>query len=1094
MFKLKDEHATVYFDKVLAVKRGMTAPSNPKLEQVSGKPGAYFFGTEEDVYEIEVEVFIKGTDREDLWAKVRRANAWLKSKVPVKLEFDDEPGFYYMVVCVDNLDFDEVLEYGFGTIRFIAPDPYRFGATLQQRVSSAGASFMRDGIRHREDGTEVTENFPYFKPGKFGDAILVEEGTTNLLTTAAQPAEEVLNLTTGNIYSVSTVGGTATIKHLKSYVENKTLDKPGTTVSIRKGLGGTDFDADPGAQLTDVEVLVNGDLRLKKEGVAVYADYETDAQFNQGTKTNVVSVNDTLELSNQPGWEVVTPFSNYTAEGWVQYGSSSDVTLTQNAGYLTINKTGSSSAGVRFNVPEGKIIYPSTVAFRAKVSGSMSFWSGDGVAGSGTRIDLPSTNGVYKWFWIRLTSTSSATLYVDGVQTSTTIVYGQSSAARIYQLYGTGTNTGTIDVDTFYIDYNYDKGMPQSAGADASGTWVGSWTSPEINLSGVVKAGTTSISLSKSIGTDQTLTVRVQYGTNTGGSTTWDGTSYTISGNGSLPGINVGDSLINRRARFIADFTSKDPGNSPQLILLNADIQSAFKSSGTYLSEPLDISAVHTVLSSEFTHSSSGIGSVSFSGRKGTYDAGTDTITWGSWQALTSGTPLADVNPGDVMTDKRYQIKITVNPGNNGTTSPTVSYVDFVLNPGYATPKVVNLPSVNVSDIGQVLNSLFDWVETKPTNTNIDFEYSLDGKNTWNPITKGSSFVSGDLTGKTLDVRYTLSTTDYAVTPTLSTVDWEIGQQNGATVKPVTGVVKFIPSVDVQRWQVEEKPYATHWALGTRNPETAQIYVGDVVTDLEAQGTIAFWAYEDGRDYLRYLLDSDSLPNRFSFYKSSDTDYELRVNNTILTTLQVTEPMVGWHHWAIRWQSNTIQVLRDGIIAATETATDLSFGAIDRFHLGNNRDGDYHWNNLIEDFYISKAYLSDSQIAALQTAPAVPDSNTVAIIPFDGELSGVGQSEVSISGTAETRPVFTVTFATQALFFKVSNGTDYVLVDRTFNTGDVLEIDCVEQVCKLNGDRNLAMPYVTFDSDFFALRPNGQILVTPEGVANVDVTFTERWL
>lgn len=1096
MFKFKGEHATQYFDKVLDVQRGMTAPSTPKTEKVSGKAGEYFFGTEDGMYEIEVQVLLKGSDRQDLWTKVRRANAWLKTKNPVKLEFDDEPGFYYMAVCLDALEFDDVLDFGIGTIHFIAPDPYRYGKTQNQRVASAGASFMREGIRHRTDGSEVTENFPYFMPGKYGEALLVEEGTTNLLTTAATPANETQTLNVGDVYSLSTVGGTATAKHAASYTENKTLTIPGENVNINMPLG-TPFN-NTGAELLNLVEYPDGTLALRREGVLVESYYFSEAHFQQGTLTNLTASDGSLELSLIPGWEVISPMENYVAEGWKLFNTSYLENVRTEGGTVYFEKNSTSgSAGLRFeDIPEGKKSAPTTFVFRAKVSGQTHAWVGPGPDGIGTgiRITLPESGGEFKWFWINVISATEAELYVDGQRVTTEIRYDIASNVKKYEIYCSGSATGTIEVDKVYIDFGYAKGSPVASDADSTGTWRGTWVSNTIDLSPTVTVGRASVRVDVDVDQDQDITLKVEYGDESEGVITWDGVSYPIVESGNLPGLENGTQTANKRMRFIAELTSRDPGDSPQLLMLEASIESAFKSSGCCITGPLDISSVRTLLNSDASWAMAGEGTVTWQARVGTYDPGTDSVSWRDWGDLLQNGPIPGISPGEDLSNKRMQIKITFTPGNNATTTPVAKTLNLSLSPGYESPKTFSLPSVDVSNIGNVLDSLMDWTETKPANTAIDFEYSLDGKASWTPVVKGSSFVTGDLTKKVLDIRYTLSTSDPSVTPTLNVVNWEIGQQDRQTVIPVTGTVNFYPSADVQRWQLESKPYATNWALGTRNKETAQIYVGDAVSELEGQGSIAFWVYEDGRNFLRYLLDSDSLPNRFSFYKSADTNYKLRVKDTSFPSLQVPEPSVGWHHWAIRWQGSVIEIFLDGTLVARDTEIDFSFGAIDRFHLGATRQNIRQWNNLIEDFYISKSFLSEGEIEYLLTNPAKPDKNTVTIIPFDGELSGVGDNEVSISGTAETRPVFTATFATKALFFKVSNGTDYVLVDREFNTGDVLEIDCVKEVCRLNGDSNLAMPFVTFDSDFFALKPDGQIIVTPEGVSNVDVIYTERWL
>jgi len=58
----------------------------------------------------------------------------------------------------------------------------------QQRLIMMGktpiATFTRSSIAYLSDGTQVAANKPRFEPGKFGKAILIEEGTTNIIPIA----------------------------------------------------------------------------------------------------------------------------------------------------------------------------------------------------------------------------------------------------------------------------------------------------------------------------------------------------------------------------------------------------------------------------------------------------------------------------------------------------------------------------------------------------------------------------------------------------------------------------------------------------------------------------------------------------------------------------------------------------------------------------------------------------------------------------------------------------------------------------------------------------------------------------------------------
>src|SRR5690606_36201686 len=231
MFKFDGIHATEMVDKVLDVVRPGAAPLSARLLEIPDRPGAYDFGTDRKPYQIEARLLIKGKDREELWSKVRAVNAWLIKKELKKHELDDEPGLYYMARVDDAIDLEEILEFGFATVKFIAPDADAYGETKQERVDSPGMIFERDSARYKEHGDFITANYPYFKEGKFGQAVLVEEGTENLLPSASAPAPEEMSLSPSDEYYLTTIGGSATIEHKKVEEINRTLDKEGQDIS-----------------------------------------------------------------------------------------------------------------------------------------------------------------------------------------------------------------------------------------------------------------------------------------------------------------------------------------------------------------------------------------------------------------------------------------------------------------------------------------------------------------------------------------------------------------------------------------------------------------------------------------------------------------------------------------------------------------------------------------------------------------------------------------------------------------------------------------------------------------------------------------------
>jgi len=96
-------------------------------------------------------------------------------------------------------------------------------------------------------------------------------------------------------------------------------------------------------------------------------------------------------------------------------------------------------------------------------------------------------------------------------------------------------------------------------------------------------------------------------------------------------------------------------------------------------------------------------------------------------------------------------------------------------------------------------------------------------------------------------------------------------------------------------------------------------------------------------------------------------------------------------------------------------------------------------------------------------------------------------------GTANAFPVFNVTFTASATDFKVQLGDKYVRVIRNFLAGDQLIIDSKTRKVIYNSIVN--MPLLDLKSRWFELTVGENTMnVTPTNVANVEVTFQERWL
>jgi predicted phage tail component-like protein len=113
-------------------------------------------------------------------------------------------------------------------------------------------------------------------------------------------------------------------------------------------------------------------------------------------------------------------------------------------------------------------------------------------------------------------------------------------------------------------------------------------------------------------------------------------------------------------------------------------------------------------------------------------------------------------------------------------------------------------------------------------------------------------------------------------------------------------------------------------------------------------------------------------------------------------------------------------------------------------------------------------------------------------IDIESQLSG---NALIYGGTAPSYPMITVNFqeAVEGTFeiLHLESGNK-VIVNRDFDPGDVLEIDCATEKIKINGV--LDMPSLSIMSDFFSLGTGlNTIITSPAGASIATLEWKERW-
>src|SRR5690606_40343015 len=172
-----------------------------------------------------------------------------------------------------------------------------------------------------------------------------------------------------------------------------------------------------------------------------------------------------------------------------------------------------------------------------------------------------------------------------------------------------------------------------------------------------------------------------------------------------------------------------------------------------------------------------------------------DGATWTDWaEVANSGDPIPGIAQATDLTNARLQYRVELGTTDTSVT-PSVDSLSISLTSGYKPSQTFTLTTIDVSSIGEVAGSFLSWTEDKPDGTDVVVETSIDGAN-WTTVTnEGEPIPEGtDLTGNDFYVRYTLSTSDTSIAPTMQSLEWRIAQAEPGLIRPATGTVALTPS------------------------------------------------------------------------------------------------------------------------------------------------------------------------------------------------------------------------------------------------------------------------------------------------------------
>lgn len=211
--------------------------------------------------------------------------------------------------------------------------------------------------------------------------------------------------------------------------------------------------------------------------------------------------------------------------------------------------------------------------------------------------------------------------------------------------------------------------------------------------------------------------------------------------------------------------------------------------------------------------------------------------------------------------------------------------------------------------------------------------------------------------------------------------------------------------------QLEQKPYATSWTVGTRQAENVTVPIS-VVNPLE--GSVSVWVNVNDASKRQML---SVYPTIFSadvggngkaiwlYHKFNSAKWRFQFANESgqLKVIEVEDSITpnGWHHFAITWSANKMVLYIDGIKRGEELSPPLPSSFIG-VYVGCWGTGANQIDTVLDDCVIYNRQLSDNEVQAIYSSnqPAPLNEYCTYKLGFDNNLN------VGCGGYRLSKPVY----------------------------------------------------------------------------------------
>jgi hypothetical protein len=214
----------------------------------------------------------------------------------------------------------------------------------------------------------------------------------------------------------------------------------------------------------------------------------------------------------------------------------------------------------------------------------------------------------------------------------------------------------------------------------------------------------------------------------------------------------------------------------------------------------------------------------------------------------------------------------------------------------------------------------------------------------------------------------------------------------------MTGWIKLIPS-NVEKWQLEAKPYATSFIDGTRSDETLTIPTVGVLNPQE--GTVECWVnlnvwINDIFDYCLWSLNGSTRLDMW-FSKINSNCLSVWDGTNWLNSGVACDGFVGtWHYIVYTWGTFGQKIYVDGVLKVSTTRLVSSAHIGSLLYIGSFHGHSYQTNFLIDDLRISNCARTDEEIlAGYQSGkPLLVDEWTTYKLVFDDKVRITTQGQI----------------------------------------------------------------------------------------------------